>query len=260
MRVGTRNAATTALVGAAILAICVGSAKAHTITVKDDAIDTSTGIFTYMVTLDSTTEINAGGGFVIYDFGGYVPNSATLTPLTGNGTLGLSDFMITTTTTDTTPVNNQGQGNDLIHSASVNSLAQSDADSSMGVDPDGYPDPDSGPPGNDMLSNPTFDNPATPNLSFVYTSGNTYLTTGDETYLLTLYTSLVNSNNQVSLSVVATEDQDWSNFDLPSFAQNLLQVPYGSNNTQVALPEPSALALIGIAGSALIRRKPRRPR
>ena len=90
MRVGTRNAATTALVGAAILAICVGSAKAHTITVKDDAIDTSTGIFTYMVTLDSTTEINAGGGFVIYDFGGYVPNSATLTPLTGNGTFVVS--------------------------------------------------------------------------------------------------------------------------------------------------------------------------
>jgi len=253
MRVGTRNVTTPRLFFAAIalVFVAVGTVNADTITVKDNSVNTSTGVFTYLITLDSTTYIAPGSGFTIYDFGGYVPNSATITPLTGGGTLGLGDFQISIISSNNSPNPNPGQGTALNNPMSVNSLVQVDANV-HGQAPNVYPDPNS--PG-DGLSNPTFDNPATPNLNFIYDNLNSsYQTSGTETYLLTVDTSLINPNNQVSVSEVGTEDQDNTNFYTYSFAQNLVFVPFGSNGTTVQLPEPTSLTLLGLAGFGLLRR------
>jgi hypothetical protein len=217
-----------------------------TIIVKDSSINTATGVFTYVVTLDSTTEIASGNGFTIYDFLDYVSGSATLTPVTGSGTLGLSQISITEATTDTSPVSDQDQGTDLNDSVAVNELATQTAE----VDglPNIYADPDAP---TDGLTNPTFDNGSIPNLSFVFDSSTPYMTTGAQTYLLTLDTSLKNTLNQTSDTVVTTEDLNTANSSSTAFAENLLLVP------AAAIPEPATLGLMLIgAGGLLMRRRP----
>src|SRR5271169_4649520 len=95
--------------------------------VKDSTDNPATGAFSYIVTLDGSTNLESGDGFVIYDYLDYVPGSATLTPLTGGGSLSLSQFTITGISSDTSPSSNPNQGNALDNPVAVNQLAQTEA-------------------------------------------------------------------------------------------------------------------------------------
>jgi len=238
---GKKNWIKLAMVGAAAIAAGANIASADTITVKSAGVNTSTGVFQYTITLDGTTTINPGDGFVIYDFGGYVSGSASLVETSGAGSLSLSNFTVMTT--------GNGFGSNLNNPVSVNMLATADAGTHSQL-PSMYTDPNSPADG---LSSLTFDNPATPNLSFVY-SGPQYNTNGGtETYTLTLDTSSTNNNSQVSVSEAVGEDNNPANDGSLSFSENLVYVPLGSNTTvQTAAPMPNAsisgLALFGVVG------------
>jgi len=213
--------------------------------VKDSSDNPATGAFSYIVTLDGSTNIESGDGFVIYDYLDYVPGSATLTPLTGGGGLSLSQFTITGISSETSPSSNPNQGNALDNPVAVNQLAQTEANiTSL---PNIYADPDSP---DDGLSNPTFDNSATPNLNFVYSSSTNYTTSGPETYLLTLTTTALNASNLTANTVVTTEDHNPSESNTFAFAENLVHVP------AVVLPEPASLGIVALGALGLLRRRP----
>jgi hypothetical protein len=238
------------LVAAVAMPLSICKFAPASMIIKNNTVNAATGVFTYTVTLDSTTDIQLGDGFVIYDFLDYVPNSATLTPLTGGGSLSLSRFTITGISSVDSPNSDPNQGSALNNPVAINQLAQTEADvTSL---PMIYADPNSPADG---LSNPTFDNSATPNLSFVYNSSSTYATSGPETYLLSLSTSAVNSNSAVSNTVVTTEDHNPADFNTLAYAENLLYVPSGGNSTQITLPEPTMLGVIALGSLGLRRRR-----
>jgi hypothetical protein len=238
-----------AMVGAAAIAAGARISAADTITIKSGSVDPSHGVFNYTISLDGTTEIQSGDGFVIYDFGG-LTGTPTLTETSGTGSLVISDFTVMTS----------GFGNNLANPVAVNTLATADASTHMQL-PAMYSDP--GAPADGLGSPMTFDNGATSNLSFVYTGPTTYFTNGGtETYTLTLDTSSTNMNGQVSVSEAVGEDNNPANNGSLSFSENLINVPLGSNSTvQIAAPTPQAslggLALFGLVGVVSILRSRR---
>jgi len=238
---GSIAAAATAMVVAAPFA------AADTITVKTLSANTTTGVFQYTITLDGTTQIETGDGFVIYDFLGYVPGTASLTANNG-GALSLGDFNINSTTDIGSTLNNP---------ATVNTLAQTDAGTHSQLS---QPYTDPGAPA-DGFTNPTFDNPATPNLSFVYTPSADFLTNGStQTYTLTLLTGVgINTSGMVDVSEAVGEDNNPAANGTLSFSENLVDVPLGGNQSTgtvpgVPAPKPAlgGLALFGVL--ALARR------
>ena len=239
-----------ALVGAAMIATGAQIGAAESITIKTSSVNAATGVFVYTITLDSTTQIASGDGFVIYDFGA-LAGPATLTPQTGGGGLTISDFTVNTTGNSA----NTNQGNALSGPIGVNQVAQTDANVHSGQLPSPYADASGttpAPPG-DGLSNPTFDNPAVPNLNFVYNQSTAFTPGTTQTYLLTLTTSAINSMNMVSISEAVGEDQDTSNSPSVSLTEQLVDIPLGNNGTTIVFgPAPKAslggLALFGLVG------------
>jgi hypothetical protein len=226
----------------AMVALGARTGAADTITVKTLNVNAATGTFQYTVTLDDTTFIAPGDGFVIYDFGGFT-GSATLSSLTGGGTLAISN-------TNGLSVSSISQGNTLPSPAGVNG----DATAAAMVDiPSAFIYTSTNTGNSAGLGTTTFDNPGTSNLVFTE-NGAGYTDTSDtQTYLLTLTTTLTNTMNKISQSMFAEEDEDTSNSDSASFSQNLVDVPLGSNNittTFAPLPKsfPAGLALFGLAG------------
>jgi hypothetical protein len=228
--------------GAAALVAGTQISAANTITVKTLSANAATGVFQYTVTLDGTTQIETGDGFVIYDFGGLAPGSATLTANNG-GALSLSNFSIKST----------GTGSNLNNPVTVNQLGTVDADTHSQL-PETYTDP--GAPA-DGETNPTFDNPATPDISFVYTPSANYMTNGAiQTYTLTLVSGLgVNTSGMVSVSEAVGEDNNPAANGTLSFSENLVDVPLGGNGSvtfSTPLPKSSlgGLALFGVLALA----------
>ena len=228
------------------------SAHAGAIDVEFQSANVAAGIFNYTLTLNGSSQLNSGDGITFYDFEGYVPGAASLTPISG-GSLSLGDFTETIATNPAAPSNQDGQGTELNNSSTLNSIVQADADKN-GL-PDNFADANS--PG-DGLSNPTFDNPLITNLSFVYDSASPYSTTSPETYLLTVYTADTNALNQVAQSEIGTEGQD--GLGNPSYAVGFLFTPGGPGEVPVTIPEPTTLGLLVIGAIGLVRRPSRAAR
>jgi PEP-CTERM motif len=240
-----------ALLGALAVAATARVSAASAIDIAFQSANITEGIFNYTLTLNNSNQLTAGDGFTFYDFEGFVPGATTLTPLTGGGSLSMANFAPTFTTTDSTPAGSLGgQGNDLNNSAALNTVVQTDADNN-GLS-DSFADPNSS---TDGLSNPTFDNPEIYNVSFVFDAGSSYNAADTETYLLTLFTSVVNTNEQVSMTEVGSEAQD-SGGD-PSYGATSVYTPNGPGEVPVDLPEPSTLGLLAIGAIYLNRRKAR---
>ena len=218
---------------------------ANSITIKTSSVNAATGVFVYTITLDSSTLIANSDGFVIYDFGA-LAGPATLTPQTGGGGLTISDFTVNLTGNSV----NTNQGNALTGPVSVNTVAQTDANVHSAQLPSPYADASA--PG-DGLSNPTFDNFAVPNLSFVYNQSTSFQPGTTQTYLLTLTTANVNTMNQVSNSEAVGEDENTANNDTISLTEQIVDIPLGNNGTTIVFgPAPKAsvggLALFGLVG------------
>jgi hypothetical protein len=231
-----------AFASVAAVAVGAGFTSADTITVKSASVNALTGMFQYTITLDGTTNIEQGDGFVIYDFGGYVGGATTSLVALNGGGLTLSDFTVATTT-DT--------GSNLNNPVTVNELATTDASSHSQLAAI-YANPNSATNG---LANPTFDDPNTPNLVFVYNSGTTFNTAGSsQIYTLTLFTSATNPNSQVSATEAVGEDNNPANDNSLSFSENLVDVPLGGNSTvqtSVSLPR-SLFATLGLFGMVAV--------
>jgi hypothetical protein len=121
-----------------------------TITVHDLSENTSTGVYTYLVTLDGAANVQAGDGFVIYDFPGLLTNAIS-------GGLSTSQFTLTQTLTS----------NVLNKASSVDAVADVTA----------------------VANGITFDSAAIDNLNFSYVGPPTSFL-GATTATLTLTSSL----------------------------------------------------------------------
>lgn len=146
-----RNSALVGLI-AVVLALGARFALADTITVHDLSQNTSTGVFTYSIQLDSSANIHSNDGFVIYDFPGLTSWSIT------GAALSSPQFTLTSTLTSNT----------LTESSFVD-LFGSTAAVSNGL---------------------AFDDPSVPNLSFGYV-GPPVPFLGATTATLTLTSSLL---------------------------------------------------------------------
>ena len=240
--------ATPPIAGIVVLLGLVGIAAAD-IEVTNSSFNPAAGVFSYQITLSSTTQIANNDGFVIYDFGPVV-GTPTLTAQTGGGGLTLSDFTISTTGNSA----NSDQGNSLTGAVGVNMVAQADADVHFSQLPSTYPDPSA--PG-DGLATPTFDNSAVANLNFVFNQTSAFTPGTTQTYLLTLMSADINSMNEVSRTEADGEDQNTANDDAISLTEQIVDIPLGNNTTTVSVPEPSLLSLLFLGGVGMMRRRVR---
>jgi hypothetical protein len=194
----------------AALFVIARTSLADTITLHDLSHNTATGEYDYTATLDPDADVQTGDGFVIYDFPGMSSSSYNVS---GSGSGASLVFNLIPAFTPTS--------NTLTQSSSVDSISSSDA----------------------SINGIPFDNPAIPNVTFVY-NGSTV--TGAGTLTFQLFSSFKGSS---TLSVYGSEDHSGPNQSHPySFATNPITVP---------VPEPSALLLLtaGAIGLLLARQR-----
>jgi hypothetical protein len=200
-----------AVTGVALLSSGVSLAK--TITVQNLSQDTATGVYTYAVTFDSEAYVAGGDGFVIYDFPGLT--SWTLSGSGGSGSLNSSGTL--TTSTGPLKLTSTDTG-DALTDGNAELIANTDA--SLVATDNGV----------------TFDDPAVPNLSFLW-QGPPTIYTGSATAVLTLDTSVTNGDTD---SVDATVDRSGTTPGTSyGTAEGTIFVPASG-----AVPEPTSGILI----------------